>query len=155
MVLGLFEGNVKIELPKTTYAPGEPIKGKLLLKLNSQKNARELRIALVGEQVQTHTTTTRGHRSSSKETETVYELKKVVKGSGMYTTSEYEFELAPPASAIEQWLPQPSAKPGGILGSILGHMGPKVYPVRWYLRSSLDLPKAFDVKGHIEIQFVR
>lgn len=140
-------GSIDIDIPKTNYTSGEIIKGKIVLKLDAPKEARELRIKLIALQKKT-TSDMKGRRTSSDVC--VYEEKRVLDGKKTYSDRmEYEFDIKVPQSAA----PQPQQQPSGALGAVIGIMGAlgMIQPIRWYLDATLDVPMAFDIHKSIQV----
>ena len=145
MVLGIGEGSIEIQLPKLNYVQGEVIKGKVILKLNAPKRARELRVELIAEQIQS-VNSPRGRR---KDTRRVYTYKNTLKGEGEYISSEYDFELTIPKFGGTQEL-EGIAKTIVSAFSALGG-GTSLH---WYIVATLDLPLSFDITKRVTISVV-
>ncbi|MBD3389684.1 hypothetical protein GF415_01890 [Candidatus Micrarchaeota archaeon] len=140
MVLGIGEGKMDLELNSYDVTLGGEISGKLVLELNSPKNAKELRVELVGEQWQTR----RGKRKKVG----VYQYKEVLGGEKEYTSGEYLFQLqAPVKTGIEKKAEE------GVAGAVLGaaKLLGAVSPVEYYVIGTLNLPMSLDINKKVQI----
>lgn len=143
MVFGIGEGKVELELESADVASGGTIKGKLKLELNKPKQAKELRVELIGEQWRTQ----RGKRRKVQ----VYKFKKVLSGEQTYESGEHSFELkAPVKSDLEKKAEE------GVAGAILGaaRLLGATSPIEYYVVGTLDLPMSMDINKKVQIAIV-
>jgi len=146
MVFGIGEGKIEITLPKTNYAGGETIKGKLALTLNQPKKAKGIRVELRAERKvwKTRVDSKGSHRY--QETETVYSFALPLKGEGEFTNSEYDFELVVPK------LDMPAQQNAFTIAGIQINIGGGgAGPICWFVIASLDLPLSFDISKKVGI----
>ena len=143
-MFGLGKGSIDILIDKRVFAQGESIKGKLVLKLHQPTNARELRIALVGERKQSRF----DGKTHHTEIVHVYDFKLPLDSEKQYgTNSEYSFELkAPVLSGVQQ-------EAGGAVAAVLDMLNTlnRQGPINWYLDASLDIQGSFDVNKKVAI----
>ena len=140
MVLGIGEGKVELILDKTSYIPGEAIKGKVNLSLGQPQQARALRVEFFGE-IERRT----GNRRSGQHRtiERVFVVQKQISGEKSYSNGEaYGFEITVPANALPP-------KQSGVIVSFLNFFTPTP---RWYLQATLDMPMKLDMNKKIPIQ---
>jgi hypothetical protein len=141
MVFGIGEGKIDIVLGKNSFHPGDTIKGKLILELNSPKKAKELRVSIVGER--------KVYRRGKRKTETVYRAPVVLGREKEYKSGEYDFEIAVPDMKHGQ-------APDGIAGELVKAAsfigGPT--PVRWYLDAALDIPMSMDISKKLDLNII-
>ena len=168
MVFGIGEGKIDILLDKMNFTEGEYIKGKVKLELNEPKHAKELKIELTGEQtfetkrLETNTRRMRTYGSTYRtvrETRTVYSFPLVLGQEKDFGSGDYPFEIAIPK------LSQPKQQEGPQFGNdLLGTLGKiaiaavtgekREYPVKWFLRVSLNVPMSFDLNKKLQINVV-
>ena len=139
MVFGLFEGNkISITTDKPNYKFGEEITGKVLLKINTPKNAKSLRIKVyfqyetMRQVMRTTGTPPRQTLTTETDTETVGEQVLALDGEKQYGTgyTEYPFKFVCQSINI----------PAGY-SRLLG----------WFLDASLDIPMSADVSQKIRL----
>ena len=149
MVLGIGEGKIEILLDKTTFKPGETVKGKVKLSLNQEKQAKELRILFYGEKsVRSRTDPKR------RTTQRFFEQKIALDNEKTYAAGEqeYEFEIVLPD------IPRVKSDSDSIIGKMTNMFGQIFDPIRsykWYLDASLDISMAFDISKKMRIDLVR
>ena len=148
MVFGFGEGKIEIVLEKTIFAPGEVIRGKVVLSVNNPKQARRLRLVFTGIDKVTERITM-GSRPSTRTTDRVFHSFAVdLDGEKEYSgTQEYPFEIAVPQ------IPQ-AAMPEGMLGTALAaasFLSGSMRRREWVLNASLDCP-GFDINKKVQIQ---
>lgn len=137
MVLGIGEGRVDLVLDKTSYRPGEAIKGRISLFLNQPEQARALRVEFYGE--------IEKYNGTSRSIQKICQAQKDVSGEKSYASGEaYDFEIAVPLDAVQ---PQKS----GIIMSLFSIFTP--IP-KWYVQACLDMPMKLDMNRKVRIQIL-
>jgi len=144
MVLGIGEGRIDIILEKTSFKPRDVIKGKVDLKLNAPKKARELRIVLIAER--------EVRRQGKKRKEVLHKVPIVLEREKEFTSGIYDFEIILPELAAAQ-VNVPSGFAGELVKAATMFVGGPS-PVKWYLSAELDIPMSIDVKKTIQINVV-
>lgn len=153
MVFGFSKGKIDIKLENFDFFPGDVVKGTLVLDLKKAVKAKNLKVILLGrERVR------RGAGSSSSgssvQTETVFELDKMLDGEKEYQPSkppqEYSFELEVPTDIFEREAEVNKGKLGKVFGAV-SRMGEIRYGIKWYIRGRLVIPWAIDIKKTIQI----
>lgn len=149
MVFGLFEGEIEIKTDKTSYKPGEVIKGEVTLKLNQPKKAKELRVlfyGVCGRRMKYYRVDKSGsvHRSIDR----IWEQSLSLDGEKEYSkgVSNYSFEVSLP----QYTSPQVSNISLGPLKFDIGSPDP-VKAAKWYLEASLNVSMEFDINKKIQI----
>jgi len=144
MVFGFFDGKMELKLDKgVNYSFGDTITGKVLLKLNKPKKARELRVEVKWIE-------TRMERSGGRNRSRTIELFKnevKIDGEKEYAKGDHEhtFELALPSA-------DPSPKAEGALGAAFGVMKSlSGISRKWKVRAALDIPMSTDIGKDIQI----
>ncbi|MBN1940769.1 MAG: hypothetical protein JW772_01150 [Candidatus Diapherotrites archaeon] len=166
MVFGFGEGKMELVLPKTAFAFGEMIEGKIKLELKKDKQAKKLRVVL--EAIEERTQYSSGTRMRSRgpgirtrssvggvSRDTVktilYTGEVIVDGEKLYPAgmNEYDFKIQVPQSSV-----MPSkAEIGGNLGKAIGALqmlSGAQNRVKWELRANLDA-SGKDIAKQIQI----
>lgn len=151
----MFEkGKIEVSIPRTSYAPGDTISGKVALAVKKPVKAKEVSISLVGEQ-----TVTRGGGLAGgerkQEKERFYDFKVSLDGEKEYDKGgEYPFEIKIPPDILSArgQLPQPGGAVGQAFKIAQAVAGAGV-STKWYLQAKLDVPRGIDIKkeAHITI----
>jgi hypothetical protein len=151
MVFGFFEGGITLTLNKTNFAFGETAKGKLLLKLKKDKNARELRVRIMAVRKTTqYGTNSRGGTSRNNQTQVLFQNAVIIDGQKLYSPPgvDYDFKIQIPQKST---LPQ---EIGGNLGTALKaiqFLGGRSSQVKWFIEATLDIPGGVDINKKIQI----
>jgi len=143
MAFGILEGNkLDITTEKTSFVPGESIRGKLMLTLGAPKKANGLRIMFYGEYTKRSGKSSRTVRIF-EQTIRLGEAKEYPAG-----TAIYDFELPIPMF-------KRSDSPGIKIGPFT--LGGAIDPVamsKWYLDASLDVGMELDVNKKMKISML-
>lgn len=155
MVFGIGEGKITIMTEKTGYAPGELLKGKVILELNSPKKAKMLRIRFYGEQRQSRTSISMGRTHTSGSTVRIMEQEIALDGEKEYPAGQKEYEFQFQLPTLPK--PQQSTDTGiaGVITNLAVSMADPYRNVTWHLDASLDLPMSMDVSKKQIVNFVR
>ena len=156
------KGKIEVALQRTSFAPGDSISGKVILKMKKPVTARNVSISLIGEhktrQVSGGMMGGSNSGSSSTRTVRIYDFKQELDGEKEYAgDSEYSFEIKVPEDIL-------SAKPGmPQVGGMLGQ-GLKIaqsaaamtgaipfQQTKWYLLAKLDVPRGLDVRKKADV----
>lgn len=121
-------------LEKTTYLPGETIRGRLVLKLNKPKKAKELRIRLQRD-IKTTGRNHKGHPTHS--TKTVLYSQIILGGEQEYSSGEYTFEIKIPPEIF------PPSIGVILLGAVLKKA--ETDTMKLDLEAALSLPMSLDI----------
>ncbi len=141
MVLGIGEGEIDIITDKSTFRPGEKVRGRLVLVLNSPKVAKELRLSIVAEK--------KTYRNGKRRIETIYHAPVVLGREGEYNSREYTFEIFVPDMK--------DAKDSfGIQNRILkaASSDPNTASVEWHLDANLNVPLSMDINKRKTLNIV-
>lgn len=147
MVLGIGEGSLELSLDRQAYSPGETINGKAVLRLNSPKAARALRLDFFRET--TRTSMRKGKRSRRTE-RTMITSKELSSQKVFNPGEEFPFDLYIPDGIV-----QPLQQPGeGLGGALLAAASLLATPpvTRFFVSASLDSPMQLDISKCVEIQ---
>jgi len=136
-------GTVTIQLEKNSYGFGEKVKGKATLVVNDTRNAKGVRVSVIG---------TRDHyvyrnNRRERETETIHKFEKYLDGEKAYVpgTYSYDFEADTPPSD-----PCMGSSRGGLFGGLMNVAGGYSTPV-WTLTVSLDVSGGKDAQASVQV----
>jgi hypothetical protein len=141
------KGKIEVTIPKTHFAPGDTISGKVTLTIKKPVAAKELGVWLIGER----TTTSGGGLAGGErrtEKERVYDFKVGLDGEKDYDKGgEYPFEIKISADILDVRGPQL----GGAAGQALKFVTGAGSSTKWHLQAKLDIPRGIDVKKDVDI----
>jgi hypothetical protein len=144
MVFGfLKKGDMKLELNKFSFSPGEEIKGKVTMKLKKPVQARGVNVVLVAEQKTTQVGFSSGGASSKTKIEKVINVSIPLDGEKEYGTQPYEYEFSLRVPDVKN-----AQAPEGALGSAVkaaAYLTQGAHSLNWYVEAKLDVPKGLDV----------
>ncbi len=136
MVFGIGDGRLELTLDKSTYTPGDIIKGRARLILNKPVDARELRVELYREDSDSEGT--RKH---------LLQKTQIAGARTYYNQEEHKFELQIPTATIPQL-------PDGLLGNIVKWALEKTKH-NLFVHVSLDMPRKFDINKRVPISLTK
>ncbi len=145
-MFGLGAGSIDIKLEKFNFAPGETIKGTVVLKLKKPTQSSGLKLVFAGEKIRTYRDS-EGRKREDKSFVHNFELP--LDGEKEYTGGEYPFEISIPGTVL-----QSGSEPEGNLGAAIKtiqFLSGDSTRIDWYLQSSLDISGGFDVKKRVQI----
>ena len=147
------KGKIEVAVPKTQFAPGETISGKVTLTLKKPVKAREVSISLVGEQTTTRGGGLVGGERRKKEKERFYNFKVSLDGEKEYEKGgEYPFEIKIPADILSArgQLPQPGGAVGQAFKIAQVVTGTGI-STEWCLLAKLDIPRGTDITKEVQV----
>ncbi len=148
--MGLFgPPKITLTLEKFSFNPGEKAKGTIALNLKKPTYARKLFISLIGTRRERH-----GNKTHWRK---VYDFDMPVSGEKEYQKENITFELPIPPDILNPKTQQEAMQNAledklGSAGSLIGAMTVGRGHTKWKIQAQLDVPKAFDVKTHQDIQ---
>ncbi len=148
MVFGIVEGSIQLVLDKNIFNPGEIVKGRIILKLNNPKKAKELRVNLL--RVTTTMRKGKRHETSIKLSEAI------LGGEQEYSSKEYNFELLIPTDIYPNPINAPANMQGIVAGaaSLISMFGVNSPPT-FCVHAKLVTPLSFDMSKSVMINIVR
>jgi len=135
MVLGLFEGELELQMGSLNVSAGQKISGTVRLRLPQPIQARGLRVSFYGEIMK--------GSGKHRRIEKIFETAANLSGERVYNSSEgASFELQLPSSLQ---LP----KYEGPLAGLVNFVTPK--PRGWDVHATLDLPNKLDINKRVAV----
>lgn len=146
------KGKIELSLDKSSYKPGEEIRGVLKLYLESPVKARALRLAFYGIKEEHYTKDNFMSKSrypeKRKRTTKVADVNILLDGEKEYTSHDYPFVIKVPPEAAEHLSELVNVSLGPLSFQYLKGGG----NLRFFLDASLDIPLSFDLKTKKEIK---
>ncbi len=144
------KGKIEVAIPKTHFAPGDTISGKVTLTVKKPVAAKEVSITLIGERT---TTSGGGLAGGDRRTEKqrVYDFKVSLDGEKEYDKGgEYPFEIKIPADILNVGGPQIGGAAGQAIkiAQVVTGGGSST---KWHLQAKLDIPRGIDIKKDVDI----
>ena len=144
------KGKIEVSIPKTHFAPGETISGKVTLTVKKPMAAKEVSITLIGERT---TTSGGGLAGGDRRTEKqrVYDFKVSLDGEKEYDKGgEYPFEIKIPPDILNVGGPQLGGAAGQAIkiAQVVTGGGSST---KWHLHAKLDIPRGIDIKKDVAI----
>ena len=148
---GIGVGTIEIQLERFAYFPGETIRGEVRLKLSEPQSARALIVGVRARQKVVDRYRAARENVLSYRNETVWEFKRELGGTGVYTEGSYPFELVVPSDIFQAQV----APPPGLLGDVaraVSFLQPqKRFPLQWHVFAAVSRPWKVDVKKKVDI----
>ena len=148
-MLGFGKGKMEIKIDKTTFSPGEVIKGTVLVSLKKPQKAKELSVTFYGEEEIRQSY----DEDNTTRTRKLYEFKQHLDDEKEYNAGQdltYNFEIKISDDLLQQGMPKKGVL--GALSKVGKFMSRSRSRVYWYLFARLDIPWAVDVKKRVQVQ---
>ncbi|MFH1431647.1 MAG: hypothetical protein ABIG84_00315 [archaeon] len=150
MLFGFLSGKIDLVLPKSTFSPGETIKGTVHLRLKKPVKARKLEVSLICEEITTRRTENpQGSPGTRKSTERLCDITLPLDSEKEYTEKVYDFEITVPPDALKG-----QKAPDNVMGGVIGVMdmvsGTR-RKTRWFVKANLDVPYSTDISRKQDI----
>lgn len=152
-VTGLGRGSVKLELDQTKAAPGQAIKGRLILAVTEAVEVKRVLVTLRARQRYIAVKRSDGGGVGSSHAD-VYQFDKELAPSGKYDPQQtFDFELVVPPDALDL-KPQQSA--GGnplsdVARTIASAVTPNAGPIEWQVIGRLEISWGRDLAHDVDI----
>jgi len=160
-LFGFGRGKIEIALDKFNYAPGETIKGEVILKLNKPIKAKRLKLCFYGEKTSRVPRDSLGPNhgggvrvsigpASGYENRTVriYSFEMELDGEKEYSNAEYDFEIKIPEELFER----AKIEGKGLLTNLMKlAAAAQARNVARYIEAVLDVPLGIDMRKTVQI----
>lgn len=146
-VTGLGRGAVKLELERTRVAPGDALRGKVVLELSEPVDAKKLVVELRAHQ---RTISFRDGARSVARTE-VFRFDQELGAAKSYASGPIAFELTVPPDALDKQAPAQSHPIADAVRSVAQVFSPSTGPVEWSVTARLDVPWGRDLSATVDI----
>lgn len=150
-VTGIGRGTVRVELERTKVAPGDSIKGKLVLALPEPVDAKRLVVSLLAKQRSVEIQTRNGTRTSVSNTAVIYHFDLDLGPSKSYESESIPFELPVPTDALDKQAPVGSHPIADAIRTVAAVLQPTVGPVEWSVSAKLEISWGRDLTHDVDI----
>jgi len=142
-----------IILDKTSFLPGETIKGTVSLNLKKQKYAKALKVSFV---VNRNLEVLSPHQATSDISYEVYKDEVILDVEREYWNETYPFKIKIPIDIFQKLKTLEAESAMGMQKKYLDWAVNKGYgnyieKNKWYVKASLDMPKKLDISSKLEI----
>jgi hypothetical protein len=150
-VTGIGRGEVRVELTRTRYAPGDDIKGTVTLALPEPVDAKRLEVRLVATQRTVDYHRTGGVRTVGTTNTKVYEQTVELAGPRRYGNEQVSFTVPIPKDAIDRKAPAPAGKIGDVARAVSSVIAPTAGPIQWKVTASLVIAFGRDLERDVDV----
>ncbi len=147
-IMRFMRGSIRLELPGTTFNPGEKVRGSFNLHTRRTIQGNKLIVNLIGEQV----TETRERGESRTRSTEIYRDEKLIEDARVYPGSlntKYVFDITLPDTHSSDFLTSPV---GRILSAAMRFTGNRHTYLRWKIEVRLEA-KGIDLTTSKRIKF--
>lgn len=150
-VTGIGRGTVRLELDRTKAAPGDTLKGRIVLALPEAVEAKRLVVSLRASQRMVEMRRQgRGTTPMSTRTE-IFHFDCEVGGAKAYTSDSFAFELLVPFDAMDKTAPAGSHPIADAVRQVASVLQPSAGPVEWSVRAALEIAWGRDLAHEVDI----
>jgi hypothetical protein len=151
-VTGLGRGSVKLELDNTKAAPGDKIKGRVVLALSEAVAAKRLVVTLRARQRIVTIKRGEGAKGVSATHADVFQFDKELAPSQTFESRTVEFELDVPADALDL-RPQPANNSplADVARTVVSAFNPAAGPIEWQVIGRLEIAWGRDLSSEVDI----
>jgi hypothetical protein len=150
-VTGIGRGSVRVELERTKVAPGDSIKGKLVLALPEPVEGKRLLVSLRAHQRTVEIQSRNGNRTPVSNTSTIYHFDLDLGPSKTYESESIPFELPVPTDALDKQAPAGSHPIADAIRTVASVLQPTVGPVEWSVSAKLEISWGRDLTHDVDI----
>jgi len=147
-IMRFMRGSIRLDLPGTTFNPGEIVRGSFVLHIRRTIQGNRLIVNLIGEQV----TETRERGESRTRSTEIYRDEKLIEDARVYPGSlktKYVFDITLPNTHSSDFLNSPV---GRILSAAMRFTGNRRTYIRWKIEVCLEA-KGIDLTTSKRIKF--
>jgi len=155
-VTGLGRGKVKLELDQTRVAPSGVVRGRIVLALGEQVEAKRLVVTLRARQKVMTVRRTDAGRSVGTSHADVYQFDQELRGARKFEAETIAFELTVPPDALDL---RPSSSGGSPLAdavrTVASALSPSAGPIEWQVIGRLEIAWGRDLTDDVDIIVAR
>jgi hypothetical protein len=154
-VTGIGRGSVKLELDRTKLAPGDTLRGRVVLELPDPVDAKRLIVSLFAHQRTISFEHKNGSRTPVSSRSEVFRFDHELSGTKSFTTVTSAFELVVPPDALDKHAAAGSHPVADAVRSIASALSPSAGPVEWSVTARLEIPWGRDLTATVDIAIAR
>lgn len=154
-VTGLGRGKVSVELDQTKVAPGQAIKGRIVLALSEPVAAKRLLVSLRARQRLVTIKRGEGARGVSATHADVFQFDLELSPSQTYDARTVPFELTVPPDALDKQPQTTNASPlAEVARTVASAFSPAAGPIEWQVVGRLEIAWGRDLSSEVDISVV-
>ena len=154
-VTGIGRGSVRAELDRTKLAPGETLRGKVVLAVPEPVDAKRLVVSLRAHQRTVEIQHRNGSRTSVSNRSEIFHFDVELGGAKSYTSETLPFEIVIPPDAMDKQAPAGSHPIADAVRSVASVLSPTVGPVEWSVTAKLEISWGRDLSHDVDIVIAR
>jgi hypothetical protein len=154
-VTGIGRGTVRVELDRTKAAPGDTLRGRVILALPEPVDARRLVVSLVASQRMIELRRQgRGSTPMSGRAE-VFRVDNELAPARSYTSETQAFELLVPFDALEKRAAANAHPIADAVRSVASVLQPSEGPIEWIVVVALEIPWGRNLSHEVAVLIAR
>ena len=154
-VTGIGRGTVRLELERTKVAPGDMVRGKVVLALPEAVDAKALVVSLRAHQRTVEFERRDGVRTPVSTRTEIYRFDHELGGGKSYTSVTLPFEIAVPPDALDKQAAAGAHPIADAVRSVASVLSPKAGPVEWSVEAKLSIAWGRDLAHDVDIVVAR
>jgi hypothetical protein len=154
-VTGLGRGTVRLELDRTRLAPGDALRGRVVLALDEPIDAKRLVVTLAAHQRTVEIKRDRGNRVPVSSRTQIYHLDRELSGPTAYASSTVAFELDVPPDALDLHAAAGSHPIADVVREVASVFSPTAGPIEWSVTARLDISWGRDLSHKVDVVISR
>jgi len=154
-VTGIGRGAVRLELDRTKLAPGDLLRGRVVLDLAEPIDAKRLVVSLCAHQRTVSFERKNGARTPVSARSEVFRFDRELAGARAFERATTPFELVVPPDALDKQAPAGSHPVADAMRSIASALAPTAGPVEWSVNVRLEVPWGRDLAATVDIAIAR
>ena len=154
-VTGLGRGTVRIELDRARVAPGEALRGKVVLALSEAVDGKRLYVALRAHQRTVEFQRRDGNRTAISNRTEIFAFEHELAGPQAYDSRTVAFEIVVPPDAMDKQAPAGSHPIADAVRSVASVLSPTAGPIEWSLTATLAIAWGRDLSHTVDVVVAR
>jgi hypothetical protein len=154
-VTGIGRGSVKLELDRTRVAPGDTLRGRVVLDLPEPVDAKRLVVTLAAHQRTVSFERIGARREPVAARSEVFHFDQELAGARAFERGTTSFELVVPPDALDKQAPAGSHPIADALRSVASVLSPSAGPIEWSVVARLEVAWGRDLSATVDIAIAR
>jgi hypothetical protein len=150
-VTGIGRGTVRIELDRPRVAPGETLRGRVVLALPEAVDAKRLYVSLRAHQRTIEIQRRDGQRTAVSNRSEIYNFEHELGGPQTYDSRTVAFEIVVPPDALDKQAPAGSHPIADAVRSVASVLSPTAGPVEWSVGATLAIAWGRDLTHTVDV----
>lgn len=154
-VTGLGRGSVRVVLERTRFAPGETVRGNVLLAFPEAVEAKRLVVSLLAHQRSVELAHRDGSRTTLSKRNQIFHFDSELGSAQAFTSRTIAFELVVPPDALDKQAPAGGHPIADAVRSVASALGPQIGPVEWSVAARLEIAWGRDLGHEVDVVIAR